>query len=124
MKTLSRAEYETICAAKNIQTLPMSGWTEEQVWGKWSASAAYSSDPARQEANAIHASRQAGYFAEKTAAPSETPAPVATTESATVEMKKCSCGHTIPKHLVMSASLGSSCPDCYDKMSDEIGGHK
>jgi uncharacterized membrane protein len=35
-----------------------------------------------------------------------------------VTMKKCSCGHTIPAHLAMSASMGSSCPDCYDRMSD------
>jgi len=34
-----------------------------------------------------------------------------------VEMIKCSCGHTIPRRSVMSASLGSSCPDCYDEMS-------
>lgn len=30
---------------------------------------------------------------------------------------KCSCGHSIPKSLVMSASLGTSCPDCYDRLS-------
>jgi hypothetical protein len=35
-----------------------------------------------------------------------------------VKMIKCACGHTIPSGSVMSASLGSSCPDCYDKMSD------
>lgn len=34
-----------------------------------------------------------------------------------VEMKKCDCGCTIPKMSVMSASMGSSCPDCYDRMS-------
>jgi hypothetical protein len=32
-------------------------------------------------------------------------------------MVKCSCGHTIPKTSVMSASMGSSCPNCYDRMS-------
>ena len=35
-----------------------------------------------------------------------------------VAMKKCSCGHTVPVALVMSASMGSSCPDCYDRMSE------
>ena len=35
-----------------------------------------------------------------------------------VEMVKCSCGHTIPRMSVMSASMGTSCPDCYDRMSD------
>lgn len=34
-----------------------------------------------------------------------------------VEMVKCSCGHTVPRTMVMSASLGTSCPDCYDRMS-------
>ncbi len=34
-----------------------------------------------------------------------------------VAQKKCDCGHTVPQTLVMSASLGSSCSDCYDKMS-------
>jgi len=32
-------------------------------------------------------------------------------------LKKCDCGCTVPASLVMSASLGSACPDCYDKMS-------
>src|SRR5271157_4380625 len=35
-----------------------------------------------------------------------------------IEMKKCSCGHTVPSSQVMSASMGSSCPDCYDRMSE------
>lgn len=31
---------------------------------------------------------------------------------------KCACGHTVLAALVMNASLGSSCPECYDRMSD------
>ena len=31
---------------------------------------------------------------------------------------RCDCGHDVPRELVMAASLGSSCPDCYDRMSD------
>lgn len=34
------------------------------------------------------------------------------------KMVKCMCGHWCPVNLVMSASLGTSCPDCYDRMSD------
>lgn len=34
-----------------------------------------------------------------------------------VKMVKCSCGHTVPSGSVMSASMGSSCPDCYDRLS-------
>ncbi len=33
------------------------------------------------------------------------------------ELVKCSCGHSVPRALVMSASMGTSCPDCYDRMS-------
>jgi len=33
------------------------------------------------------------------------------------EMVKCDCGHTVEKCSVMSTSSGSSCPDCYDRMS-------
>ena len=33
------------------------------------------------------------------------------------QMVECACGHSVPRHAVMSASLGSSCPDCYDRMS-------
>ena len=39
-------------------------------------------------------------------------------KEAQVEMVKCSCGHTVPRSQVMSASMGTSCPDCYDRMSD------
>ena len=35
-----------------------------------------------------------------------------------VAMRKCACGHTVPAALVMSASMGSSCADCYDRMSN------
>lgn len=33
-------------------------------------------------------------------------------------MVRCSCGHTVPKIQVMNASNGTSCPDCYDRMSE------
>ena len=38
--------------------------------------------------------------------------------NAKIQYVKCSCGHIVPKSSVMSASMGSSCPDCYDRMSD------
>ena len=31
---------------------------------------------------------------------------------------KCDCGHSVEPVLVMNASSGTSCPDCYDRMSD------
>lgn len=42
----------------------------------------------------------------------------ATPPSAPVTMVRCDCGHTIPAVAVMNASLGNSCPDCYDRLSD------
>ena len=36
-----------------------------------------------------------------------------------IELVKCSCGHSVPRIAVMSASLGSCCPDCYDRLSDQ-----
>lgn len=32
-------------------------------------------------------------------------------------MVRCSCGHSVPQAQVMSASLGTACPDCYDRLS-------
>lgn len=37
---------------------------------------------------------------------------------ATPVMVLCDCGHTVAKSLAMSASTGTSCPDCYDRMSE------
>lgn len=31
---------------------------------------------------------------------------------------RCDCGHSVESVLVMNASRGTSCPDCYDNMSD------
>jgi len=39
-------------------------------------------------------------------------------QRAQVEMVRCDCGHTVARNLVMSTSRGTSCPDCYDRMSD------
>ena len=33
-------------------------------------------------------------------------------------LKKCDCGHIVEQILVMSASRGTACPDCYDRMSN------
>jgi hypothetical protein len=34
-----------------------------------------------------------------------------------VDLVNCSCGHRVARGSVMSASLGTSCPYCYDRMS-------
>lgn len=35
-----------------------------------------------------------------------------------VRMVRCSCGHSVPSHLVMNASLGTACQNCYDRLSN------
>ena len=35
-----------------------------------------------------------------------------------IELVKCSCGHSVSRVSVMCASTGTSCPDCYDRMSE------
>lgn len=39
------------------------------------------------------------------------------TEAPKPEMVECDCGHAVLRGSVMSASIGSSCPNCYDQMS-------
>ena len=34
------------------------------------------------------------------------------------KMVLCDCGHAVAAILVMTTSRGTSCPDCYDEMSD------
>jgi hypothetical protein len=40
------------------------------------------------------------------------------TVTPSTRMVKCDCGHTVPAALVMCASLGRVCPNCYDDWSD------
>jgi len=35
-----------------------------------------------------------------------------------VKMVQCDCGHSVPEGQRMHASLGTSCPECYDRMSN------
>ena len=45
-------------------------------------------------------------------------AQVAPTQKPAPKMVRCACGHTVEANLVMNASRGTSCPDCYDRMSE------
>ena len=36
---------------------------------------------------------------------------------ASVREIRANCGHLIPANLLMNASMGTACPDCYDRMS-------
>ena len=42
----------------------------------------------------------------------------ATKPVADIELVKCNCGHSVRKSSIMSASMGTSCPECYDRMSN------
>lgn len=54
--------------------------------------------------------RRAAQAAQVTAAPAPARrAPVATVIA--------DCGHEIPRSWLMDASMGTACPDCYDRMS-------
>jgi hypothetical protein len=44
------------------------------------------------------------------------PAPV--TAAPAPVLVRCSCGHSVPRAQMMNASLGTSCPRCYDRMSE------
>jgi len=35
-----------------------------------------------------------------------------------VKLIDCACGHSVPQVLVMTSSQGTTCPDCYDRMSN------
>lgn len=39
-------------------------------------------------------------------------------KASAVALVACDCGHRVPRSQVMSASRGTSCPDCYDRMSN------
>jgi hypothetical protein len=39
-------------------------------------------------------------------------------ESGFADLVECDCGHECGAAMVMSASMGTSCPDCYDTLSD------
>ena len=39
-------------------------------------------------------------------------------QSEPVEMMSCDCGHSVPRDQVMNTSEGTSCPDCYDNLSN------
>jgi len=39
-------------------------------------------------------------------------------DAASTNLVTCSCGCEVPRAFVMNSSMGTSCPDCYDRMSD------
>ena len=112
---LSRKEYEAECSKLSIIPLPDSEcdsygvkYGEFEPWLDDDKIAGY--EPGYCVAMALAGKRLSGIKKEK----SEIVKPVAKP----VEYVMCDSGHETPRNLRMSASLGTSCPDCYDRMSD------
>lgn len=107
-RAMSRPEYEGACATMGVEAMPDTdcdsyGVRYGQFWPP-------EYPVAHCIAMALAARRLAGMAVERTEV-----SPWRTVE---VEMVRCNCGHTVPRNLVMSASRGTACPDCYDRMSD------
>ena len=113
---LNRAEYETTCAQNNVEPMEDGALdTYGMENGDFGMSHYHTVRENRQTgiANTIHQLRYRAIRDELKLRKQQAvkPAPP-------VKMVKCSCGHTVPSGSAMSASMGSSCPECYDRMSD------
>lgn len=50
---------------------------------------------------------------------SETKATMKATPAILPGQIRCDCGHTVSRIMAMTTSTGTSCPDCYDRMSHQ-----
>ncbi len=106
--SLGRTEYEAACGA--LGQVPL---TDDQCdgygvkYGQYEVPE-YPTDTCVQMALAKR--RLAGIEAERAALPKPAPRPV--------RYIHCDCGHDVPDGEVMNASLGTSCFNCYDRMSN------
>lgn len=100
----TRSEYERFCETLGIQSLSD---RDAKFYAKRSLAAGcwYSYTVAQMNSHTVHT---------KYGLTVPEPPPRVTMP---VEMRRCDCGHTVPVGSVMGASLGTSCPDCYDRMS-------
>ena len=106
-RAMSRPEYEDACATMGVKAMPD---TECNGYGVHYGQFAPPEYPvAHCVTMAMAARRLAGMKVERAARPGS--------ERAPVETVRCNCGHSVPRNLVMSANCGTSCPDCYDRMS-------
>ena len=105
---MKRAEYETACTAKGIQAV------SDAAWERWDYYAAGGSKEDRE----LHWTRQQSFFGEQHESEAKAETKVEPKAVVAEEMVKCSCGCTVARSEVMYASMGTSCPDCYDSMSD------
>lgn len=114
---LNRQQYESLCAqygmvAKGDKDIDSYGTKYGEFAPEHHSTDQYPSLLEWGKQNMLDSARLAGMKAERAA----NPPPQATRPAErTIE---CSCGHEVPQSQVMSASRGTSCPDCYDRMSD------
>ena len=113
---ISRQEYEAACTEHGCTPLTDADccgygvtYGEFKPWLNSDGSRGGNS-PQQCIAMALAGKRQRAIRDEKAAQPKSVRQPV--------PMKMCACGHAVPIGEAMSASLGSSCPGCYDRMSN------
>lgn len=114
---LNRQQYETLCAqhgmaAKSDGDVDSYGTKYGEFAPEHHSTEQYPDLLRWGKQHMLDSARLAGIKAEHAANP---PTPRTAQPAALVQ---CDCGHIVPRSQVMSASLGSSCPDCYDRMSD------
>ena len=108
----NRADYDRVCGELGIIALTDSEISEKSYflhYGEFGH--AWTDTWARDQRVGHLAAVEYLLASEKTEKENRKPSPAP-------EMRKCSCGHTVPVSQVMNASMGSSCPDCYDRMSE------
>lgn len=106
-EALTRQEYEAACATMGANVMPDAHCTDYAV--RYGAFRPPEYPASHCIEMALARRRLAGLEAERTAQPQAV---------TTVEMVRCDCGHTVARGLAMNASRGTSCPACYDRMSD------
>lgn len=115
---LDRQQYESLCAQHGMKAS-----SDKDIFGSYGVMYGefapehhdveqYPTLLAWGKQHMIDSARLSGIRVERAANP---PAPK---KLQPVEMVEADCGHIIPRRQLMSASMGSSCPDCYDRMSN------
>jgi hypothetical protein len=105
-EALDRATYEQACAALGATPLDDRRCTSYDIqYGDFR----FAEVPLEHCITMALAKRRGWQVQQERQPPAPAPAP---------EMVRASCGHTVPRTVVMSASLGTACPDCYDRLED------
>ena len=111
-KRITRDQYEAECAAR--------GWAARS-----DSSLRFCGLAAMDAETSMHHRRYLAYAQEceracptDDAATTEAGAVPVVEEITTIARRTCACGHTVPTDAVMSTTRGSSCPECYDRMSE------